>query len=141
MKKQILLLLFPLILIFAIACSEDSPTSSSTNLYKYTGYDSTWNKIITGKLWIDLSDSVEVKGTWVFNVVGDCKNIGPQTGKGTFYGTKDMLGTMTLNLNPGMIDNNVILNGTMRLPDRFDGGWSYVGFPGVINHGRFEAHR
>jgi hypothetical protein len=128
-------------IIFAFACSEDSPTNPSKNLYKYTGYDSSWNKIITGYLWIDSIDSLEVKGRWDFNLVGNCENIGPQTGKGNFDGTMNMLGIISLNLNPGMVDNNVILDGSMRLPDRFDGRWSYIGFPGLINQGTFEAHK
>jgi len=50
-----------------------------------------------------------------------------------------MLGTLSLNLNPGMIDNNVLLECSMRLPYRIDGQWSYIDFPGVINWGRFEG--
>jgi hypothetical protein len=141
MKKQILLIVFVIEIIFAFACSEDSPSNPSTNFYKYTGYDSSWNKIIIGYLWVDTIDSLEVKGRWNFNLVGNGENIGPQTGKGEFHGTMNMLGSMSLNLNPGMVDNNVILDGSMRLPDRFDGTWSYYGFPGLINYGRFEAHK
>ncbi|MGB5530920.1 MAG: hypothetical protein WBQ32_13215, partial [Ignavibacteriaceae bacterium] len=54
-------------------------------------------------------------------------------------GTTNMRGTLSLNLNPGMIDNNVLLDCSMRLPYRIDGQWNYIGFPGVINWGRFEA--
>lgn len=138
MKTLIISITFVAFLLFS-SCGDDSPTNSSMTAYKYTGYDSSWNKIITGYLWIDYIDSLEVKGRWNFNRVGNEENIGPQTGKGKFEGTIGMLGTMTLNLNPGMIDNNVILNGSLRLPDRFDGLWNYIGFPGKINWGRFEA--
>lgn len=135
--------LFLIITIIAISlfssCGDDSPTNSSMRTYKYTGYDSSWNKIIMGYLWIDNIDSLEVKGRWNFNRVSNKENIGPQTGKGKFEGTMGVLGTMTLNLNPGMIDNNVILDGSLRLPDRFDGLWNYIGFPEKINWGRFEA--
>jgi hypothetical protein len=109
--------------------------------YKYTGYDSTGVKIISGYLWIDSIDSVEVKGRWRFNLVSNCENMGPQIGKGNFEGTTGMWGQMLLNLNPGIIDNNVLLEGSMQLSYRIDGRWSYIGFPGVINWGSFEAEQ
>ena len=45
-----------------------------------------------------------------------------------------------VNLNPGMMDNNVILSG------RFDtlsyrGRWEWVSFVGPTNHGTFDAVR
>jgi len=124
-----------------ISCSEDSPTNLLSTAYKYTGYDSSWNKIVTGYLWIESIDSIDVKGRWDFKLVSNCENIGPQIGKGSFEGTANQLGTLSLNLNPGMIDNNVLLECSMRLPYRIDGQWSYVGFPGVINWGRFEGEQ
>jgi len=138
MKALIITIALASFLLFSF-CSEDSPTNSSMKTYKYTGYDSTWNKIITGYLWIDSIDSIQVKGRWDFDLVGNGENVGPQIGKGSFEGTTDMRGSMWLSLNPGMIDNNVFLNGSMRLPYRYDGKWSYCGFPGEINWGRFEA--
>lgn len=52
---------------------------------------------------------------------------------GSFEGNANLLGTLSLNLNPGMIDNNVLLECSLRLPYRIDGQWNYIGFPGVIN--------
>ena len=101
MKAVILCIALASFLIFS-SCSDDSPTNSSMKTYKYSGYDSSWNKIITGYLWIDSIDSVQVKGRWDFKLVGKCENIGPQVGKGTFEGTSNMLGTLSLNLNPGI---------------------------------------
>jgi hypothetical protein len=121
------------------SCSDDSLSNSAKQTYKYTGYDSSWNKIITGYLWIDSIDSIEVKGRWDFDPVSNGENFGPQIGKGILIGSVHPLGLMTLNLNPGMVDNNVILDGSLRLPYRFDGLWSYIGFLGEINWGRFEA--
>lgn len=138
MKSFILFLTLLAVSIFT-SCDDDSSSSTSGQVYKYTGYDSSWNKIITGYLWIDSIDSIEVKGRWDFDLVGSGTNIGPQIGKGSFEGSTNMLGTLSLNLNPGMIDNNVLLECSMRLPYRIDGQWSYVGFPGVINWGRFEG--
>ena len=138
MKAVFISLAFALFLL-SLSCSDDSPTNSSTGIYKYTGYDSSWNKIVTGYLWIDSIDSINVKGRWDFNLVSTVRNIGPQIGRGTFEGTTNGLGILNLNLNPGMVDNNVLLNASMRLPYRIDGGWSYIGFPGEINRGTFEA--
>ena len=138
MKTVILCIALASFLIFS-SCSDDSPTNSSSTTYKYTAYDSSWNKIITGSLWIEYIDSVEVKGGWRFYRVSNCENMGPQIGNGNFEGTTDMWGHILLNLNPGMIDNNVLLEGSMQISQRIDGQWTYVGFPGVINWGRFEA--
>ena len=139
MKAVVISIAVALFLLFS--CSDDSPTNSSMTTYKYTGYDSIWNKIITGYLWIDSIDSIEVKGRWDFDLVGKGENFGPQIGKGIFRGSMNPLGLITLNLNPGMVDNNVILDGSLRLPYRFDGLWSYIGFPGEINWGRFEGEQ
>jgi hypothetical protein len=124
--------------ILLCSCGENSPTSSTTKTYKYTGYDSSWNKIITGYLWIKSVDSTSVKGSWDFKLVSNQENIGPQIGKGVFEGVTDMRGPLSLNLNPGWIDNNVFLIGSL-LHSSYSGDWNYVGFPGVINSGSFEA--
>lgn len=139
--KAIILIIVTTAVWFLSSCGDDSSTSSSMTTYKYTSFDSTGNKIIEGYLWIDSIDSVEVKGRWRFNLVSNCENMGPQIGKGNFEGTTDMWGHMLLNLNPGMIDNNVLLEGSMQLSYRIDGRWSYVGFPGLINWGSFEAEQ
>lgn len=138
MKLVLGFLAFSLIVFYSC---EDSDPNSFPKSYKYTGYDSSWNKIIEGYLWIDNIDSTEVKGGWRFELVSNKNNIGPQIGKGYFEGTTNMLGGLSLNLNPGMIDNNVLLDCSMQLPYRIDGRWSYIGFPGVINWGRFEGEQ
>jgi hypothetical protein len=138
MKTIITFFAFALFLFF-LSCGEDSPTDSTIRTYKYTGYDSSWNKVVSGYLWIDKIDSVEVTGRWDFKQVGITQNIGPQIGKGIFKGASNMFGTLSLNLNPGFVDNNVFLNGSLQLPNEFNGSWQYIGFPGQINWGRFKA--
>ena len=137
MKTVILCIAFASFLLI-ISCSDDSPTNSSMKTYKYTGYDSTGNKIISGYLWIDSVDSTVVKGRWDFKKVSSEENLGPQIGKGSFEGIKDSHGSMSLNLNPEWIDNNVFLIGSFH-NSHYNGDWNYVGFPGVINSGSFEA--
>lgn len=139
MKTLILFLTLLAVSIFT-SC-EDYDSNTFPKSYKYTGYDSSWNKIIEGYLWIDSIDSIKVKGGWRFDLVSNCEKIGPQIGKGNFEGIANPLGTLSLNLNPGMIDNNVFLQCSMRLPYGMDGQWSYIGFPGIINWGRFEAEQ
>jgi hypothetical protein len=138
MKPITTIIAFTSLLLFNY-CSDDSPTSSTTKTYKYTGYDSSWNKIITGYLWIKSVDSISVKGSWDFKLVSNEENLGPQIGKGVFEGTTDMRGSMSLNLNPKWVDNNVILDGNTFLPYKFEGAWHYIGYAGEINWGRFEA--
>jgi len=139
MKALIISIALASFLLFTF-CSEDSPTNSSMTTYKYTGYDSSWNKIITGYLWIDSIDSVHVKGRWNFKLILNEENLGPQNGSGNFEGHKDSRGSMRINLNPEWIDNNVLLDGSL-LNSEYNGTWSYIGFPGEINWGRFEADR
>jgi len=89
---------------------------------------------------VESTDSSIVKGGWNFKLILYEENIGPQIGSGNFEGHKDSRGSMQINLNPGLIDNNVILDGSL-LNSHYDGGWSYVGYPGVINWGRFEGEQ
>lgn len=126
--------------LFFFSCSDDSPTNSSFGSYKYTGYDSSGNKIISGYLWFESFDSSYVKGTWDFKLLSNKDNFGPQIGRGQFEGMKDTRGSLRINLNPEWIDNNVLLDGSI-LISTYRGSWSYIGFPGVINKGTFEAHR
>jgi hypothetical protein len=137
MKTLILFIAIATISLFS-SCDEVSSSNKARQIYKYTGYDSSWNKIITGYLWVDSIDSVEVKGRWDFKLVNTEENFGPQIGSGNFEGHKDTRGSMQINLNPDLIDNNVVLDGSL-LNSHYDGSWSYIGFPGLINCGRFEA--
>ena len=140
MKKQYQLIVFVLALLFAFACSEDSPTNPSINHYTYSGYDSQGNKIILGTLTIKRDTSSVVTGTWKFQPVASCNNVGPQLGAGNFAGSLDSQKILQLNLNPDMVDNNVFLYGHFEM-GQYVGTWSYAGFPGVINQGTFEAHK
>jgi hypothetical protein len=136
--KAIILIILITAVSFISSCGDDSSTNSSMTTYKYTGFDSTGTKIISGYLWLESADSSMIKGRWAFKQVGTCQNIGPQIGKGNFEGHKDSRGSMNLNLNPGYIDNNVILDGSL-LDAHYNGSWSYIGYPGIINLGTFEA--
>ncbi|MCL6100815.1 MAG: hypothetical protein M1391_19830 [Bacteroidetes bacterium] len=49
-------------------------------------------------------------------------------------------GTVSINLNPNFVDNNVVLQGTMS-SDGFNGKWEWIGFAGKLNGGSFNAVR
>jgi hypothetical protein len=63
--------------------------------------------------------------------------VGPQVGTGTLAGSFD--GTvLTIDLNPGIADNNVFVTGTFQ-GNTLRGDWSFTGFPGPISQGTFIA--
>jgi hypothetical protein len=136
--KAIILIIIITGVSFLYSCGDDSSTNSSMTTYKYTGFDSTGVIIISGYLWVESTDSSIVKGRWSFKLVHNEENLGPQIGKGNFDGVKDTEGNMSLNLNPEWIDNNVFLIGSFN-NSQYRGDWNYVGYPGVINAGSFEA--
>ena len=140
MKRQVLLILFMIAIIFAFTCSEGPPTSSSTNVYKYTGYNAAGNKIISGLLTIEQDTAFVVTGNWHFVPIGNCTRVGPQLGTGNFVGSIDNHNTLQINLNPNIVDSNVFLDGELE-NGHYTGTWRYYGFPGLINHGTFEAHK
>jgi hypothetical protein len=138
--KAIILIIVITTLTFFFSCEDDSSTNSSMTTYKYISYSSDARIIISGYFWIDSVDSTTVKGRWNFMRIGNEENLGPQIGKGNFEGIT-RLGGMSFNLNPEMIDNNVILDGSTLRPRRFEGTWSYIGFPRIINRGTFKAEQ
>jgi hypothetical protein len=115
--------------------------------YQYTGYDESGAKIVEGQLSItsvesrriQAEESIQLKGNWLLNKVGNQKMIGPQVGSGQLIGSI-IKGELYLNLNPNISDSNVILKGTIE-GKRFHGTWSFNGYAGAINQGTFEATR
>ncbi|MEK6756645.1 MAG: hypothetical protein AABZ02_10890, partial [Bacteroidota bacterium] len=45
---------------------------------------------------------------------------------------------VSINLNPGWVDNNVVLQGTFE-NDRLRGRWSWITFAGPTSEGTFDA--
>jgi hypothetical protein len=71
--------------------------------------------------------------------VGNPQNIGPQTGDARFHRRIEN-DLVPVDLNPEFRDNNVTPSGTLR-GKSFNGEWSFSGFAGPVNHGRFEARQ
>jgi hypothetical protein len=115
--------------------------------YHYAGYDKSGGLIIEGQLSIILieprrmqsEESIQIKGIWQLNKVGNQEKIGPQVGSGELIGSI-IRGEVYINLNPNISDSNVNLKGTIE-GKRFHGSWSFDGYAGAINQGTFEATR
>ncbi len=106
--------------------------------YDYTAYDADGNIVVTGTLRMkQTGDSVD--GDWSFAPAEGVRfaDVGPQLGDGRLGG-KAGDKVVVLNLQPGTIDNHVILRGRLR-NSLFSGWWQYVGFGGVVSEGAFAA--
>lgn len=116
---------------FLFASCEDLGTSypgSSLGTFAYRAFDTLKVEVARGTLALYGSDST-VTGHWRFEdgrsgaLEGIAKNSG-----------------IVLNLNPGYIDNNLILHGTLAR-DTIAGIWEQIGFAGVMASGTFRAVR
>ena len=139
MKKQFyFFILFALFILF-ISCSEDNPLGPNNTSYHYKAFDKNGNLIVSGYLWIEFADSSNVTGHWDLKQINITESIGPQVGQGEFRGVFTD-GLLNIDLNPDMVDNNVVLSGTINNTS-YQGNWIYYGFAGLINTGSFFAKR
>lgn len=132
--KTILTILFAAITFSA--CDEETNPNES---YQYSGFDGMGIQIISGSFSIELGDSTDITGQWIFEALGDPENIGPQIGTGLFIGTIDST-VFSVNLNPQYVDNNVDLWGTI-IGDQIIGEWYYTTLHGMTNQGTFTARK
>ncbi len=133
------------------SCSKETTTAPSTTstVYNYTGTDSTGVTIVLGTLSIQVFDSAKMSGSWNLASANGASSamFGPQFGSGSWQGTRTLV-TLLINLNPGVVDDNVVLNGTAvyanpgdQAPASFRGDWQFVTLHGISNHGSFLATR
>ena len=134
--KTITAILISLMFVLASSCDK-SVESVPSNAYQYKAYDTTGYLIVQGWMTIVVHDSTNIDGEWHFTKVDDPQNIGPHFGDGTFHGAFDH-GNLSLNLNPEFVDNNIMLQGRFASKS-FSGKWFWIGLPGGLNHGGFEA--
>jgi hypothetical protein len=107
--------------------------------YFYSAFDAVGDTLVEGWFTIEFTDSATVTGEWHFAALTDRKDIGHQVGDGKLSGSfADTL--LWVNLNPGWMDNNVILHGTLD-DGAYRGRWDWVTFIGGTAHGSFEAIR
>jgi hypothetical protein len=115
----------------------DKPELLSQLTYSYIGYSRAGEVIVRGQLVLSVRDWASFSGHWSLRAIADPNRIGPQVGNGRLTG--QLRGSvLSINLNPNNVDNNVLLHGRFAR-DRFGGQWEWIGFPGVLNSGTFEA--
>lgn len=137
MNKLYILILF---VILFYACTENSPTISTTDTFKYIGYDSIGNIINYGTLTIEQDTTSIIKGRWHFVSASNNDEFGPQFGMGNCIGGFNSENELWLNLNPEFADNNVFLIGEVS-GDNYTGRWDYSTFIGSTNYGTFTARK
>ncbi|MEJ2635368.1 MAG: hypothetical protein P8184_08760 [Calditrichia bacterium] len=133
----ILMLLFTGSLLFNCSTSQEPLLSSET--YNYAAWDDANRRIVTGWFRLHFTDSARVTGNWHFQKTANAQNSGPQSGEGRLEG-RVQDGTISINLNPDYVDNNVFLIGSYTR-FRITGKWQYVSFIGVTSEGDFKAVR
>ncbi len=106
--------------------------------YTYRAYDSAGTDIVSGIIFLRATDSTSLTGTWDLFKIGEPVGIGPQTGHGSLAGSAG--DKVTINLNPRVADDNVILSGELKR-GRISGKWQWVTLSGVSAQGRFVMNK
>jgi hypothetical protein len=116
-------------------CAED-PTSPSAiaGRYQYTAYNAGDTAVVIGSVIINNRDSTLLTGNWTLAGINGATDVGPQIGGGALGGST--ASGVSINLNPGWADNNVILHGAFT-GNEITGTWSWISFVGVTAEGRF----
>ena len=142
-------LLLGLLALSGCSLFDGDGTGAYEDVYRYTAYDEAEAAVVTGTLRIEVfpsdvaNEPSHLRGGWSLDATSG--DVGPQDGEGVLVGT--LADTIegpgfSINLNPGIADDNVILDG--RMVDegaRLEGTWQHVGFAGALAAGRFEAVR
>lgn len=121
-------ILFLPLLMLIVACQDQGTSFEGDMLGKfaYTAYDTLGAELYHGTLLLFQNDS-KIAGAWEFE---DGRS-------GKLEGTVQSA-DLSLNLNPGFVDNNLLLQGTISA-GTFSGSWQRVGFPGIMDRGSFTA--
>ena len=89
---------------------------------------------------VDGREERQLTGTWHIEWAAGADQsvqVGPQVGDGQLSGSEDENGVQ-LNLNPGMMDNNVFLHAVVD-GNTVRGGWTWSTIAGPRTEGRFTA--
>ena len=119
-----------LLFIFTPSCKDMGASSDqiSLRIFSYTAFDTLGQVKVRGIIAL-YNDSSKITGNWQFDNDGSGQLEGIQSG--------DMI---SLNLNPGFVDNNLLLRGKLS-GNNYNGDWQKVGYPGVMDWGTFSAIR
>ena len=137
---KILNIIFAMLLL-TIGCEKDKQATEplDMDIYSYSAYHTSGTKIIQGWFEICVIDSSRIEGAWHLHKTANMGEIGPQTGDGKLVGNIHD-DSVSINLNPDVVDNNVILRGPV-----FDyvteGEWSWITIAGVTSKGTYKAIR
>ncbi len=127
----------------ATGCKDAGPTppllTVPAGAFVYSALDASGSPLVRGWFTLVLTDTAHVTGEWHCTSLTNRTDIGPQTGDGVLAGSV-VDTTLSLNLNPGWVDNNVLLSGKLTA-DAYRGRWAWVTFAGVSSEGAFEAVR
>ena len=149
--RSVIAWLLVLILVSVVACSKSYVIGQAKPFpvgdYQYSGYDKKGTRIVEGRVSITSvetkrigsEDTIQLKGNWQLNKIGNPERIGGQVGGGDLVGSI-IKGEIDINLNPDTADANVYLRGTIE-GRRFHGKWTFSGYAGPISEGTFEAIR
>jgi hypothetical protein len=122
------------------ACEDPVGVGVRTGLagtYEYEAMDSSGNSVVSGTITILINEDSTVTGEWSFT--GDRNDIGPQIGSGILSGTILPDGTISIDLNPGSADNNVVLEWNQGDGSIDTGIWTWSTISGPASEGTFRA--
>ena len=115
-------------LFFSCSYPENDVGDLQTGAFAYSQYNRSGDLVVRGTIAFDEADST-ITGYWLF-----------ENGRsGDLTGTESN-GQIDLNLNPHLVDSNLLLHGTLS-GETFSGEWEMIGFPGVTDRGTFIAIR
>jgi hypothetical protein len=142
-----------LLLMLSAGCDEAGGVNGSDSrppgAMSYSGYDDLGRRVVTGWIVFDIPNiqdgppiPLEFNGTWELRALVDPGRVGPQNGSGVLAGQITDSGVV-VDLQPGQLDNNVALTGTLTAggpaPMRYEGVWRWVTLTGVRASGTFSA--
>lgn len=131
MKKFRLFAAFISLILLAVSCKDsDNPvlgTPGGEFKGSITMYDDAGGIFVKGTIYIKQDESNKLTGNWSFS----------NNGSGNLEGTLNE-GTISINLNPNMVDNNTFLFGKV-VGRIITGSWTYSGFAGPLRRGTFSA--
>ncbi|MFC1544325.1 hypothetical protein ACFL4Y_03620 [Gemmatimonadota bacterium] len=123
-----------------IACSDDpAGPDLGQQQFAYTAFTLEGDEILQGVMELTTSASDTVAGSWEIDWVEGADQrvlVGPQIGEGALVGMRSG-STITIDLNPGNADFNVVLYGTWE-GKRISGEWEFTGIAGPMYQGTFE---
>lgn len=135
--------LLPLLFVSVAVAGCDSDVLSDGQ-FAYTAFNEDEEAVATGSLQLEFESRGDeevdhIEGSWNFSAEETGAQPCHWVDEGRLAGeVSNANGEATLDLNPGVTDNNLILNGRFE-DNTFEGSWSVVTFAGVVCSGRFEA--